>query len=115
MQDQYSALLNCISENFSLYLVVEREYICIFDQLMDKETVICFWKKLSQVFTSATLKEITKQLFIKKVGMLILEEPFQVFPVSPSLLKMVSQFSLTDQLFEKFSLQYDALLRSHLK
>jgi hypothetical protein len=57
---------------------------------MDKETVICFWKKLNQVFTSASLKEIAKQLFIKKVGTLILEEPFQVFPISPILLKMVA-------------------------
>ena len=76
MQEQYSDMMNCISENFSLYLVLEREYICIFDQIMDKETAICFWKKLNKFFTSAPLKELTKQLFVKKVGLLILEEPF---------------------------------------
>jgi hypothetical protein len=57
---------------------------------MDKEIIISYWTKINQVFTDAYLRDLIKQLLVKKVGILLLEESFSVFPLSASVLKMVA-------------------------
>jgi hypothetical protein len=107
--------MNIISEDYSLYLVLEREFTSLFDQVMDKETKVAYWAHLGKVFTSPHLRALLKELFVKRVGLIWLEESFSVFPLTPDILKMVAQFSLTEALFQKFGEAYDKLLKVVLK
>ena len=90
LQDQFSDLMNIISDNYSLYLLLEREFISLFDQVIEKETKVAYWVHLCTVFTAPYLRTLLKEIFVKRVGLIWLEEPFPVFPLTSSILKMVS-------------------------
>lgn len=91
--------MNLISEEYSLYLVLERAFCSLFDQVMDKEIKVSYWLHLSTGFRASNLRALLKDLFVKRVGLLWLEESFSVFPLTPQVLKMAAQFSLDDGLF----------------
>ena len=85
--------MNIISDNYSLYLVLEREFTSFFDQVMDKETKVLYWAHLCNVFTAPHLRTLLKELFVKRIGLIWLEEPFSVHPLTSQILKMAAQFS----------------------
>ena len=82
--------MNIISEDYSLYLVLEREFTGLFDQVMEKEIKVQYWSHLGTVFTTPHLRTLLKELFVKRIGLLWLEEPFSVFPLTPGILKMAA-------------------------
>lgn len=70
--------------------MLEREFTSLFDQVMDKDTKVAYWLHIESTFTSALLRGIVRDLFVRKIGVLWLDEPFKVFPLSEPLLKMVA-------------------------
>ena len=43
MQDQFNDLMNIIGQNYNLYLLLEREFTNLFEQVMDKEIKVAYW------------------------------------------------------------------------
>jgi len=80
MQDLFSDLMNMIAYNYNLYLLLEREFTYLFEQVIDKEIKVAYWQHLNNAFSAPYLRELIKVLFIKKIGALWLEESFQVYP-----------------------------------
>ena len=68
--------MNAIAQNYNLYLLLEREFTNLFEQVMDKEIKVAFWQHLGSVITAPYLKGLVKDLFVKRVGALWLEEEF---------------------------------------